>query len=165
MSLQMIKPQNGFTLLEVLVTAIILSIGLLGLASLQVFGLRNNQSAYMRSQATLLAYDMSDRIRANMAGFNNGDYNDPTATEHSNCISTTGCSTADMAEHDMFEWSNTLSSELPSGGGVVCLDSTPDDGIPSSPACDDTSNTYVIKVWWSDDRSSTLQLFVTSFQP
>jgi len=165
MSLKMIKLQSGFTLLEILITAVILSIGLLGLAGMQVFGLRNNHSAYMRSQATLLAYDMADRMRANPVGFRDDSYNNPTATEHSGCVSTTGCSAAEMAEHDMFEWSNTLSNQLPSGSGVVCLDSTPDDGTSASPACSNTGNVYAIKIWWNDDRSNNLQRFVTSFQP
>ena len=165
MSLQMIRQQSGFTLLEVLVTAIILAIGLLGLAGLQVFGLKNNQSAYMRSQATLLAYDIADRMRANPVGFRDGAYNNPTATEESNCVSTTGCSSAEMAEHDMFEWTSTLSDQLPGGVGIACIDSTPDDGIPGTPDCDNTGNTYAIKVWWDDDRSGNLKRFSTSFQP
>lgn len=160
----LIKQHNGFTLLEVLVTAIILAIGLLGLASLQVFGLKNNHSAYMRSQATLLSYDIADRVRANPVGFRDGDYNNPSATEHSECVSTAGCSTADMAEHDMFEWARVLSTQLPSGSGVICRDNSPDDGDPTNPGCTN-GNTYAIKIWWDDDRSGTLQRFTTSFQP
>jgi len=56
---------KGFTLIEALIAVVILAIGLLGIAGLQATNLKNNQSAYNRSQATLLAYDMADRIRAN----------------------------------------------------------------------------------------------------
>lgn len=57
-------PQAGFSLVEVLVSLLILSLGLLGLAAMQVFALRNTQSAHLRSLATLYAYDMLDRMRA-----------------------------------------------------------------------------------------------------
>lgn len=55
---------KGSTLLEVLVSIVVLSIGLLGLAGLQATSMKSNHSAYMRSQATLLAYDLADRMRA-----------------------------------------------------------------------------------------------------
>ena len=66
--------QKGFTLLEVLVAVLVLAIGLLGLAGLQATSLRVNQSASMRSQATNLAYDMADRIRANRGAALAGSY-------------------------------------------------------------------------------------------
>ncbi len=59
------KTNTGFTLIEVLIAMLVLAVGLLGLAGLQATSLRNNQSAYNRSQATQLAYDLADRMRAN----------------------------------------------------------------------------------------------------
>jgi type IV pilus assembly protein PilV len=61
----MTQTQSGFTLVEVLVAVVVLAVGLLGLAGLQVTSVRFNNSAYLRSQATNLAYDIADRIRAN----------------------------------------------------------------------------------------------------
>ena len=66
--------QHGFTMVEVLVTLVILAVGLLGLAGLQATSLRNTESAYQRSQAAILAYDMLDRMRANSAGVANGRF-------------------------------------------------------------------------------------------
>lgn len=57
---------RGFTLLEVLVALIILSVGLLGLANLQILGLRSSQGAFQRSQATILAEEMAERMQANV---------------------------------------------------------------------------------------------------
>lgn len=110
---------NGFTLLEVLIAVIVLSIGLLGLAGLQTAGLRNNQDAYARTVATTLANDMADRIRSNMAGFNAGNYNN-TSEAHSYCETISGCSPDEMAEHDTYMWNQALDT-LPNGQGDVAV--------------------------------------------
>ncbi len=57
--------QQGFSLIEVMVTMLIVSIGLLGIAGIIMTSLKNSQSSYGRSQATLLANDIIDRMRAN----------------------------------------------------------------------------------------------------
>lgn len=162
--------QRGITIIEVLVAVLVLSIGLLGLAGLQAASLRNNHSAYLRSQATLLAYGIADRMRANKVqstgagtGYIMSAYSIPSQV--ANCDSTTGCSTADMAQNDLYEWETTLKAVLPNGQGVVCIDSTPDDGTSGSPACDGSGNVYAIKIWWTDDRTGNLQLFTTAFRP
>jgi len=117
---QTFRKQSGFTMLEVLVAIVVLAFGLLGLAGLQADGLRNNTSAYLRSQATLMAYDMMDRMRANMLGVESGDYDNLMGTTPTdpNCI-TTGCSVAQMAQHDAYEWSRQLAEILPAGQGSV----------------------------------------------
>lgn len=107
------KKQKGFTLIEILVAVVILSIGLLGVASLQVQGLRNNQSAYLRSQASLLAYDMADRMRTNSGQAILGAYDDfdslGTVPSDPNCISSAlGCNDANLADNDLFEWAQRL---------------------------------------------------------
>ncbi len=69
-----VQGQAGFSLLEVLVALLILSVGLLGLAGLQVLGLRHTGNAYFRTQATLLANEMVERIHANPLGAVRGEY-------------------------------------------------------------------------------------------
>jgi type IV pilus assembly protein PilV len=132
--------QRGFTMLEVLVAIVVLSFGLLGLAGLQANGLRNNTSAYMRTQANLLAYDMLDRMRANLQGVENGDYDDLLSTTPTDpaCISS-GCSIAQMAAHDAYEWSQQLGDVLPEGQGRVA-----GTGIGS---------VFTITVMWDDLRT------------
>ncbi len=107
----------GFTMLEVLIAIVVLSIGLLGLAGLQSTGLRNSQDAYSRTLATTLANDMADRIRSNMAGFNAGNY-DNTAASTAGCTNNTGCTPQEMAETDTAFWNQSLAL-LPSGQGDV----------------------------------------------
>ena len=110
-------------MLEVLVAIVVLAFGLLGLAGLQADGLRNNTSAYLRSQATLMAYDMMDRMRANMQGVESGDYDNllDTTPVDPDCASPEagGCSVAQMSQYDAYEWSQNLSTYLPSGQGRV----------------------------------------------
>ena len=81
---------TGFTLIEVLIAMLVLAVGLLGLAALQASSLRNAQSAYNRSLATELAYDLADRMRANIPGI--VTYITGPATQIVNCENTLGLS-------------------------------------------------------------------------
>ena len=159
------RPQRGFSMMEILVTIVVLSIGLLGLSGLQLSALRSNQTAYLRSVATTLSYDISDRMRANMAAVATGDYNSPTASQTAACLTNAGCTPAQMAQNDAFEWQAAIQNALPNSAGVVCLDGTPDDGTPTATACDGSGQSYAIKIWWDDDRDDNFSLFATSFQP
>ncbi|MFC1665482.1 type IV pilus modification protein PilV [Pseudomonadota bacterium] len=57
------KRQGGFTLIEAMVAILVLSLGLLGLAMLQAQGLKFNTTAYSRTQASMLAYEIIDKMR------------------------------------------------------------------------------------------------------
>ena len=122
-----VKPQMGFTLIEVLVALLVLSVGLLGLAMLQVQGMKFNSDAYFRTQATILAYDMIDRMRANHVAAGTGAYDLATATDVNNRLSTynackasscncdaSACSTStDEATYDIGKWYEAQDSLLP----------------------------------------------------
>lgn len=96
-------------MVEVLVALVITSVGLLGLAMLQVQGLKFNTSAYLRTQSTLLANDIIDRIRTNPGG----DYTvDISSVSAPDCSS--GCNVNDVAKLDLIIWANTLQSTLSS---------------------------------------------------
>lgn len=118
--------QTGFTLVEALVTFLILAIGLLGLAGLQAKGLTFDQSAYQRTQAALLAGDIADRMRANVTTARVtgvGGYNiafGATISSAPNCIgASANCSTANMSQFDLDQWKAALKSLLPSGDGAI----------------------------------------------
>lgn len=64
------RPARGASLIEVLVTIVIMAIGLLGLAGLQLANARNSKNAYHRTEATFLAHDILDSIRVNRAALN-----------------------------------------------------------------------------------------------
>lgn len=150
----MICGQRGFTLLEVLVAMLILSVGLIGLVGLQLNGMANVRDAYYRSQAVVLAYDIADRMRANRQGMLNGNYDDVTGAEQGSCRSTTGCDASQLSGDDVFLWRLQVAEALPGGDAVVCVDSTADDGTSAASAgCDGSGGQYVSKIWWDDDRN------------
>lgn len=95
------KNQRGFTLLEAMIALVIFSVGLLGLAGMQMTGMQSNHSAMMRTIATLQSYDMAERIRSNRVD----NYAAPAANT--------------IAEADIATWNQMNGRELPSGQGQV----------------------------------------------
>jgi len=152
------QPQSGFTLMEVLITVLILSVGLLGLAGLQFNALRSNQSAAQSTIAVLRVIDAADRLRGNLAGVEDGSYDLLTgASEDPGCIQN-GCTSTQLAQYDNWSWNDQNENSLPDGEGVICLDSTPNDGDEAAAhGCDgqlsDGLRILAAKVWWDDDHN------------
>ena len=124
---------GGFTLLEVLIALVVLSIGLLGIAGLQGVGLRSSHGAYLSSQASLLAYDMADRIRTNPQ---------TVATYHGFSTTTVDCAAppaTPLAAADLAQWACAVEALLPNGSGTIV-------GVA---AADGTIN-YTIAIQWED---------------
>ena len=110
---------QGFTLLEVLVALLIFSVGLLGLAGMQIHGAQNTRIALVRSIAVQQAYDMAERIRSNRAGVLAGDYDNLNIIEVT-CAANNSCSpTTHIHQYDFQVWNNSVTELLPSGHGVV----------------------------------------------
>ncbi len=150
---------RGFSLLEILVALLVLSVGLLGLAGLQLNGLRSNQDSYNLSQAMAQAYDMADRMRANMTGIAAYATNSTVIPSDPGCI-TGGCSSPQLAQYDLFQWNTANANLLPSGKGLVSV----------------SGNIYTITVMWDQFRTGAngtgclggptdLTCYTTSFQP
>ena len=160
------RHSSGSTLIEVLASLLIVSFGMLSIAGLQTVGLRNNQSAYFRTQAIMYTSDMVERMRANIAAVDVAAYDDIAGGDTAACFLVIGCTGAQMAAQDINDWENEIVAMLPSGDSVVCLDSTADDGPAAAKACDGLGRVYAIKVWWDDNRDGTAnQRYVLSFQP
>ena len=115
---------SGFSLVEVLVAVLILAIGLLGLAGLQMAGLRYSGDAGLRSQAVLLAQDIIERMIANRPGVVNGATGYAPATSPTtfptDCAADP-CTSSDLATYDLVIWNRTLGTLLPLGSGSVTI--------------------------------------------
>ena len=154
---------SGFTLVEILIAIVIFSIGLLGIAGLQVAGMRFTHGSQLRSVAVAQAESMADLMRANDYGVREGYYNflnEGTAmpTSYPVDCATTVCSSQDRATYDLVTWNHGVDGMplesndllLPEGEGAVCRDSTPNDGNSGDWACDDIGNLYAIKIEWTE---------------
>jgi type IV pilus assembly protein PilV len=135
----------GFSLLEVLIALVILSVGLLGIAALISTALKSNGSAYMRTQATALAYNIIDRMRANLPAANNLAYivsmpASATTTIPSTCTGA-NCTSAQLAVYDIGQWEADLGTQLPQGRGAVAA--TTAGGIVA----------VTVTVLWNDSRA------------
>jgi type IV pilus assembly protein PilV len=125
-----VADQKGMTLIEVLVTLILVSVGLLGVAALQLASLRNNEESYMRSQASVLAADILDRMRANSIAFRAGDYDVSFSTPEEETAEEAPAeeteesegeeeATDSAASRDIAAWQTELARLLPNGTGQI----------------------------------------------
>jgi type IV pilus assembly protein PilV len=126
---------RGFSLVEVLIALIIMSVGMLGIAGLYVHSMQAGRTSLFRHHAVTLAGDIADRIRANPLGgigYEGGGADN-------NCVAGgVDCSAAEMAANDVFLWAEQADATLPDGVVAVAYDNS---AIPS---------TYQITVTWRE---------------
>ena len=136
---------DGFSLLESLIALVVFSIGFLALTLLMHTSLQNTNSAFYRSVATEQAYDMADRIRANRgaAGATVVSYLGVEDDADPGCIAgAAGCTAAQLAQYDGWDWNQTNARELPSGGGRI---------VPN--AANPATGPVRVTVSWDDNRA------------
>jgi len=145
--------QTGVTLLEVLIAILILSFGLLGMLGLITNGLKITGSSNYRSIAAQQLTEMADMINANPALIS--AYASPTSALTANCLTTAGCTPAQLPKMDYRLWLDNLSKTLPSGTGIVCLDASPSDGNSTNFACSGVGRPTVKICWNEHSRIAT----------
>lgn len=125
---------DGFSLIEVLVALIITVLGVLGLVAAHLNAMKFNQTSDVRSHATLLAYDIADRMRANRQAALSGLYD----------IALSASPATGTAVHqiDQRDWLNALSAQMTAGDGAVARN----------------GNTFTVTVQWDESRVASTRL-------
>lgn len=131
------KRQTGFSLVEVLIALVIMSVGMLGIAGLYVQSMQAGRTSMFRHHAVTIAGDVADRIRANPtagvayiaadAGIDNG------------CVAGgVNCTADQMAASDILLWTDQVEDVLPTGTVTIAFDNA---AVPP---------TYTIAVGWTE---------------
>ena len=123
--------QRGVSLIEVLVSILIVSVGVVSLAGLLAKSTQLAKTSEFRAMAGLLAADMADRVKANIPAVTAGSYNmtpaalqaaAPANAATSCTAAATPCTSAQMAAYDLAQWQQTLFLGLPNGTGYLQYD-------------------------------------------
>jgi type IV pilus assembly protein PilV len=140
--------QRGMTMVESLVALVVLSVGLLGIASLYVSTLKAERSAQLRTQAVALVTDMTDRIRANASARDAYDLKVKYDGKPSlrNCVTVKNCSNAQLAEDDLARWLTTVRATLP---GVSVAD------VEVGLAATGRPDNYQVRIEWQEAGERT----------
>ena len=170
-----LRQQTGFSLLEVLIAFIILSLGLLGAVGMQAAAMQSNKETRNQTVATTLARELADKMRGNhaiaikttaadnpylmSATLNNASTLTFTAPAE-NCFSTACTTPAAVATWDMADWQNRLQNALPDPRFVICFDKTPFDADGKTQwTCSNDGDISVLKLAWTNkDTKGDLQL-------
>lgn len=175
----MITPYSrarGFSLVEVLISVVVLTFALLGAAGMQVTSLQATREARLQAAGVRYGQELAELMRANKntavkltASDNPYMYNSASTTlSNPNCgyPGLTACASAGskdagftsltVAQRDMYEWAERVKSDLPGARVLVCQDSAPydSDGLPQW-TCSGTGGTLVLKIGWT--RHNTLR--------
>ncbi|HEX7048560.1 MAG TPA: type IV pilus modification protein PilV [Gammaproteobacteria bacterium] len=150
---------RGFTLIEVLIAVVVLSVGMLGVAALLINSLQSSGSAILRTRAVTFAEDMADRIRANSAAGASYVVDLAGMGANNNCTDTANtvaanCTSAALAMHDIFLWKTLLAAPqtgLPNGQASITR------------AAAGTISQYTITVQWSEQDGNDYD-YVLTFQ-
>jgi type IV pilus assembly protein PilV len=144
---------RGFSLVEVLVALVILSVGMLGIAALYVESLRSGRTALFRTQAVTLASDIADRIRANPSAKAAYAGTITSSDTVAACApGGAGCTAEELAKHDTATWLKSLESTLPGGSGTIQFDNTT---VPA---------TYTITITWTEPGQAEASTYQIGFQ-
>jgi type IV pilus assembly protein PilV len=157
------RMQCGFSMMEVLVSILVLAIGVIGAAGLQLGALRATKQSSLQTTALQLAAEMADKMRANdkqmkqsTSLFLGVDYQSASdgepATPAKMCYAAP-CNADELAAFDIYEWEKRVKDTLPGGRAMICRDASPWDSDKNSLTwdCDGKSGngaSYVVKVGW-----------------
>ncbi len=171
--------QGGFALIEVLVSLVILTIGLLGTAGLQLASMRSNQFTAQAAIATQLARDYEEIVQLvpsaavsaseGTSTFSVVDTSVTGTTTVTDCKgATVTCTKEQLSQYMINDWKAKVMTELPGGRAKVCRDSAPKETTGATEglyrwACNDTGDMLTIKIGWvaRTDKTDTVMQAIT----
>lgn len=133
------KKQKGYTLFEVMVAVVILSMGMMALGSIMVRSLRYSKESANRFVATQQLYEIADRMRANHKGVSAGNYDDKSGMTPVDSCRENSCTYSELAEYDVYEWNLKNSRVLPLGEGEIEKD----------------GDSFIVTVTWQERNINT----------
>jgi type IV pilus assembly protein PilV len=146
--------QAGFSLVEVLIALVIMSVGMLGIAGLYVQSMQAGRTSMFRHHAVTLAGDVADRIRANpRAGVAYNHAANATGTDNSCVTGGVDCNPADMAANDIFLWQAQANDTLPTGDVAVVFNA----GL--------NPPTYQITISWNEPGETPTYIITIAVLP
>lgn len=149
---------HGFSLIEVLIALIVMSVGMLGIAGLYVHGMQAGRTSLFRHHAVALAGDVADRIRANPLG--KESYNDSGEAANPGVLCfTQACTPAEMAASDKYFWDQQADATIPDGDVTVAYAVSAGPGDPA---------TYTVTIAWSEAGQNpppTYKIVFPVFEP
>ncbi len=169
------QQQTGFSLLEVLIAFIILSLGMLGAVGMQAAAMQSNKETRSQSVAASFARELADKMRGNhVIAIKPAAADNPylstatiltsttTTTFTENCF-TAACSTpVAVATWDMADWKNRLRDALPDPKIEICFDKTPFDADGKAQwACTNDGDISVLKMAWTNTGTDGVLKFTS----
>jgi type IV pilus assembly protein PilV len=172
MNRRIISPQNGFSLVEVMVAVLVISIGLLGIAKMQALALSSTGNSRLRALSAIQAASLASAIRANRDYWSTSATlnNDLTVVVQGNavaastdaallianlpgCVQGSRCTPTQMAAADLRGWASDLNSLMPNAlGTVLCTMPTPTPPLLTSPV------TCHIDIAWTENQVAANQV-------
>lgn len=149
---------RGFSLIEVLIALIVMSVGMLGIAGLYVHGMQAGRTSLFRHHAVALAGDVADRVRANPMGTNSYADNGTAAAPAKSCL-LEACTPAEMAASDKYFWDQQAGNTLPDGDVTVVYEASTGAGDPA---------TYTVAISWNEagqDPPPSYKIVFPVFEP
>ena len=142
------KLNRGFSLIELTIALAIFSTGLGGFSLLLMLAIQESTTSRLQNLAVIQATSMVETMR--LVPGAGTEFLSSTGVD--SCLNGGLCTPGQMASAAFYDWQQGLAQKIPGSTGMLCYDSTPDDGHPDNPACDG-SGALVVKVLWKEAGS------------
>lgn len=139
---------KGFSLIEVVIAIAVFSTGLGGLSLLLMLAIQETAASHWQAVAASKAQSLGELLRTAPSATL------PTPVTGSGpCLQGDVCAPGTMASAALYHWQRDVAAVLPDGAGILCLDTTPEDGNAVDPACDGAGE-RVVKVFWTEPATA-----------